>query len=170
MPVLPHTTIDATREGLDPAPKLCRLIKEFEKEARAENLPAQELTNRKRAMVQELNNFITQKKERSNALSARVELIAESSSRGPQKPLTGECTPATTACYVPLVWPEAAVHDAQQHIILRAHTECLYSLLQHTESCASQRTAAVDGAFGTTGEGGHCKLDASFQPCPCQAL
>ncbi len=42
-------------------------------------------------MVQELNNFITQKKEHSNALDAKKELVAESSSRGQQKPLGGEC-------------------------------------------------------------------------------
>ena len=88
-----YTTTDRVVQGL--IRLLCRLIKDFEKEARAENLPAQELTNRKRIMVQELNNFITQKKERSNALSARAELVAESSSRGAQKPLTGEGIPAT---------------------------------------------------------------------------
>ena len=70
---------------------MCRLIKSFEQEARAENMPASELTNRKRGMVQELNNFITQKKEHSSALDAKKELVAESSSRGQQKPLGGEC-------------------------------------------------------------------------------
>jgi len=72
------------------ASPLCRLIKNFEQEARAENMPASELTNRKKGMVQELNNFITQKKEHSNALDAKKELVAESSSRGQQKPLGGD--------------------------------------------------------------------------------
>ena len=84
-----HTPTNASHGRRNAATQLCRLIKDFEKEARAENLPAQELTNRKRAMVQELNNFITQKKDRSSALSAKAELLAESSSPGPQKPLTG---------------------------------------------------------------------------------
>ena len=69
---------------------ICRLIKAFEQEARAENMPLQELANRKKAMVQELNNFITMKKERSSAVDAKKELLAESSSRGQQKTVSGE--------------------------------------------------------------------------------
>ncbi len=41
-------------------------------------------------MVQELNNFITMKKERSSAVDAKKELLAESSSRGQQKTVSGE--------------------------------------------------------------------------------
>ena len=40
-------------------------------------------------MVQELNNFITQKKEHSSALDAKKELVAESSSRSQQKSVNG---------------------------------------------------------------------------------
>ena len=49
-------------------------------------------------MVQELNNFITLKKDRSSALSAKAELLAESSSRGVQKPLTGGCLACAACC------------------------------------------------------------------------
>ena len=52
-------------------------------------MPSQEVTSRKRAMVQELNNFITQKKEHSSALDAKKELVAESSSRSQQKSANG---------------------------------------------------------------------------------
>ena len=69
---------------------ICRLIKAFEQEARAENMPSQELANRKKTMVQELNNLITMKKERSSAVDAKKELLAESSSRGQQKTVSGE--------------------------------------------------------------------------------
>ena len=55
-------------------------------------MPSQELTNRKRAMVQELNNFITQKKEHSSALDAKKELVAESSSHSQQKSVNGGCS------------------------------------------------------------------------------
>ena len=61
-------------------------------------MPAQELANRKRALVQELNNLITMKKERSNALDAKKELVAESSSRGQQKPLNGEQSTCADSC------------------------------------------------------------------------
>lgn len=49
-------------------------------------------------MVQELNNLITMKKERSNALDAKKELVAESSSRGQQKPLNGEQSTCADSC------------------------------------------------------------------------
>ena len=68
-----------------------RLIKEFEREARTDGVTALDLDNRKKAMVQELNNFITMKKERSSALDARRELTeAGSSSKSSQKAVTGE--------------------------------------------------------------------------------
>ncbi len=54
-------------------------------------MPSQELTNRKRAMAQELNNFITLKKEHSIALDAKKELVAESS-RSQQKSVHGRCS------------------------------------------------------------------------------
>ena len=77
---------------------ICRLIKAFEQEARAENMPSQELANRKKAMVQELNSFITMKKERSSAVDAKKELLAESSSRGQQKTVNGEWQAIPEAC------------------------------------------------------------------------
>ncbi|EIE27118.1 hypothetical protein COCSUDRAFT_55142 [Coccomyxa subellipsoidea C-169] len=61
------------------------LIKEFEQEARTDGISAAELANRKKAMVQELNNFISMKKERSADLDARKELVAGGSpSKAPQ--------------------------------------------------------------------------------------
>ncbi|KAK9915749.1 hypothetical protein WJX75_003579 [Coccomyxa subellipsoidea] len=61
------------------------LIKEFEREARTDGIAAAELVNRKKAMVQELNNFISMKKDRSTDLDARKELVAGGSpSKAPQ--------------------------------------------------------------------------------------
>ena len=48
-------------------------------------------------MVQELNNFITQKKEHSSALDAKKELVAESSSRSQQKSANGRRSVAHVA-------------------------------------------------------------------------
>ena len=61
-------------------------------------MPSQELANRKKAMVQELNNFITMKKDRSGAVDAKKELLAESSSRGQQKTASGEWHATYKAC------------------------------------------------------------------------
>ena len=49
-------------------------------------------------MVQELNNFITMKKERSSAVDAKKELLAESSSGGQQKTVSGEWQAILKAC------------------------------------------------------------------------
>ena len=49
-------------------------------------------------MVQELNNFITMKKERSSAVDAKKELLAESSSRGQQKTVNGEWQASPAPC------------------------------------------------------------------------
>ena len=51
------------------------LIKEFEQEARTDNMPAAELTSRKKTMVQQLNEYIAKKKELGNDIAGRKELI-----------------------------------------------------------------------------------------------
>ena len=74
--------------GLDPSaayhcsPRLqlywsvpCRLIKDFEREARVDNMSATDLATRKKALVQELNSFITTKKEFTQMQAAKQELI-----------------------------------------------------------------------------------------------
>ena len=53
----------------------CSLIKEFEQEARTDNMPAAELTSRKKGMVQQLNEYIAKKKELGNDIAGRKELI-----------------------------------------------------------------------------------------------
>lgn len=58
----------------------CRLIKEFEREARTDGITAADLANRKKNLVQELNNYISMKKDRSSDLDAKKELVAGSSS------------------------------------------------------------------------------------------
>jgi hypothetical protein len=58
-----------------------RLIKDFEREARADGLPAADLANRKRELVQELNGYIAMKKELSAQSSTRAELLG-SADRG----------------------------------------------------------------------------------------
>ena len=54
-----------------------RLIKDFEREARTDGLPAEDLGGRKRLLVAELNALITAKKEAAGALDARRELVAD---------------------------------------------------------------------------------------------
>ena len=54
-----------------------RLIKDFEREARTDGLPAEDLGARKRLLVAELNTLITAKKEAAGALDARRELVAD---------------------------------------------------------------------------------------------
>ena len=54
-----------------------RLIKEFEREARTDGLPAEDLAVRKRLLVAELNGYISAKKEAAGALDARRELVAD---------------------------------------------------------------------------------------------
>ena len=54
---------------------MCSLIKEFEQEARTDNMPAAELTSRKKGLVQQLNEYIAKKKELGNDIAGRKELI-----------------------------------------------------------------------------------------------
>ncbi|KAK9830607.1 hypothetical protein WJX81_004669 [Elliptochloris bilobata] len=54
-----------------------RLIKDFEREARTDGLPAEDLAARKRLLVGELNGFITQKKNAAGAVDVRRELVAD---------------------------------------------------------------------------------------------
>ena len=72
----------------------CRLIKEFEREARTDGVPSAELASRKKALVQELNCYIAMKKERSGDLEARKELALTTGNSSPEKAYAG----ATDAC------------------------------------------------------------------------
>ncbi len=54
---------------------MCSLIKEFEQEARTDNMPAAELTSRKKGLVQQLNEYIAKKKEFGIDIAGRKELI-----------------------------------------------------------------------------------------------
>ena len=69
-----------------------RLIRDFERDAKADNMPIDELNYRKKQLVQELNSFIGLKKAYGAQLSARGELVGASSlQRGPtQEELDGE--------------------------------------------------------------------------------
>jgi hypothetical protein len=63
------------------APALPRsLIRDFEREARADNMPVTELNYRKKQAVQELNGFIGLKKAYGAQAAARGELLAAGSS------------------------------------------------------------------------------------------
>ena len=55
---------------------MCRLIKDFEREARVDNMPPLDLATRKKALVQELNGFITAKKEFTQDQAVKAELIS----------------------------------------------------------------------------------------------
>lgn len=61
----------------------CSLIRDFERDAKADNMPIEELNYRKKQLVQELNSFIGLKKAYGAQLSARGELIGTVAPRGP---------------------------------------------------------------------------------------
>ena len=56
-------------------PALRRLIRDFERDARADNMPVDELNYRKKQLVQELNGFIGLKKAYSAQAQQRSDLI-----------------------------------------------------------------------------------------------
>jgi hypothetical protein len=64
----------------------CSLIKDFEREARADGMPAAELATRKKARVQQLNAFIMQKKEVSVAQEGRQQLLADNKGMAERSP------------------------------------------------------------------------------------
>eukprot|EP00884_Botryococcus_braunii_P012278 jgi/Botrbrau1/21050/Bobra.0144s0051.1 len=53
------------------------LIKDFEREARADGMPADELAARKKGRVQELNALIQRKKDLASANEAHAQLLAD---------------------------------------------------------------------------------------------
>lgn len=53
----------------------CSLIKEFEREARTDGIPAKELGRRKTDLVDDLNRFINLRKTRAGQLQSRQELL-----------------------------------------------------------------------------------------------
>lgn len=61
---------------------MLRLVKEFEREARTDGMPARELADRKRTLVNELNSYIALKKNYSSADEARGELLAGAGAPG----------------------------------------------------------------------------------------
>lgn len=68
---------------------MCRLIKDFEQEARTDGMPPAELAARKKGLVQQLNDFIAMKKERGANITAKQELIG--TKKGPVvKDVNGE--------------------------------------------------------------------------------
>lgn len=73
---------------------VCRLIRDFERQARADNMSVQELNRRKKELVQELNGFIGLKKAYSAQSAQRGELLNQSHltpTRGPtQEETQGE--------------------------------------------------------------------------------
>ena len=76
-------------QSCEPPLLACRLIKEFEREARTDGVPAAELASRKKALVQELNSFIAMKKDRSGDLEARKELALTTRNSSPEKAYAG---------------------------------------------------------------------------------
>ena len=58
-----------------PPPNPCSLIREFEREARTDGMPPNELNFRKKQYVQELNGFIGLKKAYSGQAGQRAELL-----------------------------------------------------------------------------------------------
>ena len=60
-----------------------RLIRDFERDARADNMPLEEMNYRKKQLVQELNSFIGLKKAYGAQLSTRGELVGSGVPQGP---------------------------------------------------------------------------------------
>ena len=90
-----------------------RLIKDFEREARVDNLPPLDLATRKKTLVQELNGFITAKKEFTQDQAAKSELIGASLGGTPRSGAAG-LTPRTKdgeKCSLP-VHAASAAHGA----------------------------------------------------------
>jgi novel plant SNARE len=54
---------------------ILRLIKEFEREGRTDGMPAKELAERKRSLVNDLNNFIAMKKQFGAQAESREQLF-----------------------------------------------------------------------------------------------
>lgn len=67
-----------------------RLIRDFEREAKIDNLSADELNYRKKLLVQELNSFIGLKKAYSSQLQQRRELMDGKSPSMPGGPSNEE--------------------------------------------------------------------------------
>eukprot|EP00210_Caulerpa_lentillifera_P003278 g3129.t1 len=57
------------------------LIKEFEREARNDQMPAEELSERKSVLVNELNNYISIKKTQTQILNSRLQSSSDSPMR-----------------------------------------------------------------------------------------
>jgi hypothetical protein len=74
---------DRLNRSSDPCrPPSSSLIREFERDARDDNMPPDELNRRKKALVQELNGFIALKKAYSAQAAQRGELMQGASSSG----------------------------------------------------------------------------------------
>jgi hypothetical protein len=54
----------------------CRLIQEFEREARTDGMPSRELADRKRKLVNQFNTYVNLKKQHSSSEQGRGELLA----------------------------------------------------------------------------------------------
>lgn len=78
--VLAHGSARASRTPAPPStpPRpglLCSLIKDFEREARADGMPARELADRKKTLAAELNGYIQMKKDFSQGEGNKDDLM-----------------------------------------------------------------------------------------------
>lgn len=100
----------------------CSLIKEFEQEARIDNMPAAELTSRKKGMVQQLNEYIGKKKELGSDIAGRKELIGAAKRGDAPSDYNGELALALLPCCVhhrlAAAMPEASLqkHGLTLHV------------------------------------------------------
>lgn len=82
----------------------CRLIKDFEREARMEGMPVATLAAKKKGLVQELNGFIAQKKAISEQAESMAELVGTSGGRnGATGPKTKESLPFVAPSVIPVL-------------------------------------------------------------------
>lgn len=71
---------------------LCRLIQEFEREARTDGMPTRELADRKRKLVNQFNTYVNLKKQHSTTEAGRGELLAGAAPAGQEEAASGSAT------------------------------------------------------------------------------
>jgi hypothetical protein len=73
--------------------RVCRLIQEFEREARTDGMPTRELVDRKRQLVGQFNTYVNLKKQHASTEAGRGELLAGAA------PVDGQAAAATSNPY-----------------------------------------------------------------------
>ena len=120
---------------------ICSLIKEFEQEARTDNMPAAELNSRKKGLVQQLNEYIAKKKELGNDIAGRKELIGAAKRGDGPKDYNSKLQSlmlSLVGCSLQMLQP---LYDKSLQYVSEAPSALLYAHLL-TKHCTSQAANA----------------------------